>query len=147
MEIILLTARVILAFVFGVAGVAKLKDREGSRRALTSFGVPQPFVVSLGWALPIGELVAALALLSPLTAWWGAVSALALLLSFTAAITRSLMRGQSPDCRCFGQLHAAPVTRTYGYSSSSTSVAAGAAPVASPPSSYAVTYYRYDYHH
>src|SRR5689334_16406782 len=111
MGITLLTSRILLALVFGVAGVAKLNDRAGTRLALTSFGVSERLVMPLGWMLPIIELVAALALLPSLTAWWGAVLALALLLTFTAAITRSLMRGQSPDCRCFGQLHAAPVTR------------------------------------
>jgi peroxiredoxin/multisubunit Na+/H+ antiporter MnhC subunit len=101
-----------LTLVFGVAGIAKLNDRAGTRRALTSFGVTERLVMPLGWALPIIELITALALLPTLTAWWGATLALALLLVFTVAIARSLMRGQSPDCRCFGQLHAAPVTRT-----------------------------------
>jgi peroxiredoxin/uncharacterized membrane protein YphA (DoxX/SURF4 family) len=112
MGIVLLTARLILAVVFGVAGLAKFNDRHGSRRALTSFGVPQQFATPLAWALPISEVAVALALLPRFTAWWGVVFALALLLVFTVAITRSLMHGQSPDCRCFGQLHAAPVTRT-----------------------------------
>lgn len=33
MDIVLLTARVLLALVFGVAGVAKLADRAGSQQA------------------------------------------------------------------------------------------------------------------
>src|SRR5438105_2859126 len=37
---ILLMARLLLAAVFGVAGVAKLVDREGSRQSARAFGVP-----------------------------------------------------------------------------------------------------------
>ena len=112
MGIALLTARLFLAIIFGTAGVAKLNDRDGTRRALVNFGVSERLAMPLAWALPIAEIIAAMALLPRLAAWWGAISALALLLVFTAAITRSLLRGQSPDCRCFGQLHATPVTRT-----------------------------------
>ena len=40
LDTFLLIARVVLAAVFGVAGVAKLADRTGSRSSLTQFGVP-----------------------------------------------------------------------------------------------------------
>lgn len=111
MEIALLAARLVLALIFSVAGIAKAADLRGSRRALVSFGVPERLAVPLAWVLPVIEIVAALALLPRLTAWWGATACLTLLLIFTAGITRSLVRGQSPDCRCFGQLHSTPVGR------------------------------------
>ena len=41
MAIVILFARLLLAAVFVVAGVAKLADREGSRRAVADFGVPE----------------------------------------------------------------------------------------------------------
>ncbi|MGE0132777.1 MAG: MauE/DoxX family redox-associated membrane protein [Blastocatellales bacterium] len=110
MDIVLLIARLIPAFIFGVAGIAKLADREGSRSALISFGVPGSLAAPLGSLLPIAEIVVALALLSPTTAWFGAVAALALLVTFLIGIGVNLARGNSPDCHCFGQLHSEPVS-------------------------------------
>lgn len=108
MDEALLGARLVLAVVFAVAGTAKLFDRAG-RESLTSFGLPQQLAAPLGWALPVAELFVAVALVPRATAWWGGLGALGFLLVFTAVIARSLVRGERPDCRCFGQLHAAPV--------------------------------------
>ncbi len=110
MEIVLLAARFILAIVFGLSGVSKLADREGSRRALTSFGVPESLAAPFAWLLPIAEIIVALALLPLTTAWFGGIGALVLLLAFLAGIGVNLARGNSPDCHCFGQLHSEPVS-------------------------------------
>jgi thiol-disulfide isomerase/thioredoxin len=95
--------------VFALAAVAKLADRGGLRRTLTAFGVPAGPAGPLAVALPVAELLVAVALLPAGTAWWGAVGALALLLVFTAAIAVNLARGRRPACNCFGQLGAAPI--------------------------------------
>jgi methylamine dehydrogenase accessory protein MauD len=108
MDAILLGARLILALVFAVAGIAKLIDLAGSRRAIVEFGVPAALAGPLGILLPLAELAVAAALLPTTTAWWGAVGALVLLLLFAAAIGTNLARGRKPDCHCFGQLHSAP---------------------------------------
>lgn len=108
MAIVLLAARVILALVFVVAGVAKLADQPGSRRALGEFGVPALLAGPLGLILPLVELAVALALLVAATAWVGAIAALALLLLFAVGIGVSLARGRRPACHCFGQLSAGP---------------------------------------
>ena len=108
MEIVLLLARLLLASVFVVAGVAKLVDREGSRRAIADFGVPAPLTTPLGLLLPLAELVVAAALIPASTAWWGSAGALALLLLFVAGIGANLARGRKPECRCFGQWHSEP---------------------------------------
>jgi methylamine dehydrogenase accessory protein MauD len=108
MDAILLGARLVLALVFAVAGVAKLMDLAGSRRAIVEFGVPAALARPLGVLLPLAELAIAAALLPTMTAWWGAVGALVLLLVFAAAIGANLARGRKPDCHCFGQLHSAP---------------------------------------
>jgi peroxiredoxin len=63
----------------------------------------------MGWALPVAELLVAAALVPRGSAWWAGFGAFGLLIVFMAAITRSLVRGERPDCRCFGQLRAAPV--------------------------------------
>lgn len=105
----LLCARLVLAGVFAVAGTAKLLDLTGGRKALVGFGLPPQLAAPIGWALPVAELLVATALVPQDSAWWGGLGALGLLLAFTAVIARSLVRGERPDCRCFGQLHAAPV--------------------------------------
>jgi uncharacterized membrane protein YphA (DoxX/SURF4 family) len=108
MDSFLLVARLLLALVFAIAGVAKLADRSGSRQAIIDFGLPASIAGSLGVLLPLAELAVAIALISASTALWGAVGALALLLLFIVGISVNLARGRKPDCRCFGQLHSAP---------------------------------------
>jgi peroxiredoxin len=105
----LLLARLLLSLVFAIAGVAKLADREGSRRAIVDFGAPSALAAPLGLLLPLAELAIAATLLPASTAWWGAMGALALLSVFVVGITYNLARGRKPECHCFGQLHSAPV--------------------------------------
>jgi thiol-disulfide isomerase/thioredoxin/uncharacterized membrane protein YphA (DoxX/SURF4 family) len=109
MNVILLIARLVLAGVFGVAGVAKLADPAGSRRSMADFGVPGVLAWPLGLLLPLAELVCAVALFPVSSAWWGASGILALLLLFIVGISVSLVRGRRPDCHCFGQVHSAPI--------------------------------------
>src|SRR5918992_6280688 len=86
MDGVVLLGRLVLAAVFVVAGLAKLADRAGSRQALRDFGVPAVLVTPLGTLLPLAELAVAGALIPTLSAWWGALGALALLL-FVAGIS------------------------------------------------------------
>jgi peroxiredoxin/uncharacterized membrane protein YphA (DoxX/SURF4 family) len=108
MDTMLLLARLFLAGVFLVAGIAKLADLRGSQQAMRDFGVPPRLAAPLGTILPLAEIGVALALLARATAWWAALAALALLLAFVAAIGANMARGKQPDCHCFGQLHSAP---------------------------------------
>src|SRR5262249_26870683 len=110
MEIVLLIARLSLAFVFGLAGATKATDLAGTRKAALSFGVPEKLAVPVGTCLPFVEMLLALALLPTNTAWIGAVGALGLLGVFAAAIAVNLAKGEAPDCNCFGQLHSKPVS-------------------------------------
>lgn len=107
MSSLLLGARLVLALLFAVAGIAKLCDLAGSRGALVEFGVPPALAKPVGTLLPFVELAAGLALLPTPTARFGALVALALLTSFALAIGAALFRGQEPECHCFGQLHSA----------------------------------------
>ncbi|MDQ3461034.1 MAG: redoxin domain-containing protein [Deinococcota bacterium] len=109
---IALIARIVLAGVFALSGLAKLIDRKGSRQALRDFGVPGVLAAPLGVLLPLAELALAALLLPGATAWWGALGALGLLAAFTAVIAVNLLRGYRPDCRCFGRLSAGPIGRT-----------------------------------
>ena len=109
MDLVLLAARLILAAVFVVAGLAKLADLPGSRLAMIGFGVPARLATIFGTLLPFAELATAILLIPLATAWWGGLASLALLLVFIAGIGVTMARGQAPDCHCFGQLRPEPV--------------------------------------
>lgn len=105
---ILLASRLIVGLVLLVASLGKLADRQGSRDAVVAFGVPKALSGAVAGLLPLAELAAAVLLLVTATARIGAAVSLGLFALFTAGIARSLLRGESPDCHCFGQLHSAP---------------------------------------
>ena len=111
MDILLLVARLLLAGTLLIAGVAKLRDKEGTRDTLLAFGAPASLALPLAAAIPLAELVAAGLLLASPTATWGAAMALGFLTLFTMAIVSNLRAGRKPDCRCFGQLSSAPISR------------------------------------
>ena len=94
MELFLLAARLLLAGVFGVAGIAKVADVEGSRRAIAGFGIPEKLAAPLGLGLPVAEILIAVALIPLNTAWAGAITALAVLLTFSVGIAVNLARGR-----------------------------------------------------
>jgi uncharacterized membrane protein YphA (DoxX/SURF4 family)/peroxiredoxin len=108
---LVLALRLVLAVVFGTAGIAKLLDLEGSRQALADFRVPRRWLRAGAIVLPALELATAVALVPKGSARWGAVAAAVLLLAFIGGIARALARGEEPDCHCFGQIHSAPAGR------------------------------------
>ena len=108
MEVAFVVARLLLAAVFAVAGVAKLADLPGSRAAVAGFGIPEWAARVLGTLLPFAELSVAGLLLFSSTAATGALGALCLLILFAIGISVSMARGAAPDCHCFGQLHSEP---------------------------------------
>lgn len=105
---VLLAGRLVLAGVFALAALGKLFDLTGARRAAREFGVPRPLVSTFALALPLCELAIAVALVPVASAWLAAVLAAVLLLGFVAAIARAMVRGERPDCHCFGQIHSSP---------------------------------------
>jgi thiol-disulfide isomerase/thioredoxin/uncharacterized membrane protein YphA (DoxX/SURF4 family) len=108
MDAALLIARLVLAAVVTLAGVAKLSDLKGSRKTIIEFGLPAVLASPLALLLPLAELGVGAALIPASSAWWGALGALGLLLLFEVGISINLARGRKPDCHCFGQLHSAP---------------------------------------
>jgi peroxiredoxin len=108
MDAALLIARMLLAAVFILAGVAKLSDFKGSRQAIIDFGLPDLLASPLALLLPLAELAVAAALIPASTALLGAAGSLALLLLFILGIGANLARGRKPECHCFGQLHSSP---------------------------------------
>jgi peroxiredoxin/uncharacterized membrane protein YphA (DoxX/SURF4 family) len=112
MNDVLVIARLGLAAVFIIAGVAKLADRPGTRQALADFDVPARLIDPFVLLLPLAELATAIALVFPITARWGAAGSVVLLGLFVVGLTRALRRGEAPDCHCFGQLHSKPASWT-----------------------------------
>ena len=109
MDALLLIFRLFLFGVLAVAGVGKLLDREGSERAVAAFGMPEPFVRTFAFLIPIAELIFAFCLLFTTYSWLGAVGALLLLVAFIGGMLIQMIKGEAPDCHCFGQIHSEPV--------------------------------------
>jgi uncharacterized membrane protein YphA (DoxX/SURF4 family) len=104
MDVVFIVLRLVLASVFALAGVMKLRDLERTQADFAALGLPAWIIPTVSFRLPIVELaVAGMLLIEPL-AGVGAVCALGLLGLFTAAITANLVRGRRPTCACFGAL-------------------------------------------
>lgn len=108
MEIVLLIIRLILFGVFAVAGISKLLDPEGAKKAMREFGMPEEFAPFFAVALPFAEIVFGVCFLFPKMSWVGAIGALILLLTFIGGMVWQISQGRAPDCHCFGQIHSAP---------------------------------------
>ena len=108
MDTVTLVAALTLAGIFGLAGITKLRDLQGTRTAVRAFGGPVAIVPVVALVLPLVELAVAMSLLVPMARVMGTVGALGLLVLFSVVIAVNLARGKKPECHCFGQLHSAP---------------------------------------
>lgn len=120
--------RLLLAAVFAVAAVAKLADREGSRRTVRDFGGPAWLAIGL----PVAELAIAAALVPAAMAHVAALAAAGLLLVFAAAVANARVRGRQPGCGCLGRLYSKPAG--WGTVARNVLLAGGALMIASQPS-------------
>lgn len=109
MDEFLLLIRLILAAIFAVAGVGKFLDLDGSETAIKNFGVPENLAKPFSVLLPLGEMLIAVLLIPATTAWFGALGAFLLLLTFIGGMLYQMKLGNAPDCHCFGQIHSEPV--------------------------------------
>jgi uncharacterized membrane protein YphA (DoxX/SURF4 family) len=98
----LLIGRLGLACVLAYAGIAKLRDRAGTRGTLVRFGAPGSVAPAAALALPLLELAVAVALVPATTARAAGVVAAVLLTLFTAVIARAVIAGDRAPCNCFG---------------------------------------------
>lgn len=108
MNVVAFVARALLVIVFALAATGKLVDRDGARRALSGFRVPQALIQPVSWLLPGTELAVAVLLLVQPVARGAAVAAAALLALFMCGIGAAMRRGEAPDCNCFGQIGSKP---------------------------------------
>src|SRR6476469_8905079 len=109
MGIVLVLIRVILFAVFALAGIGKLLDLEGARKAVRDFGVPEGLTSVFAYGLPAVEIGLALCFLFVEASWIGAVGAILLLAAFIGGMAWQIRKGNAPDCHCFGQIHSEPV--------------------------------------
>lgn len=108
---ILLVARLLLAVVFAAAGAAKLGRRTETESTLAAFGVAPLRRRPIALALPVVELVVAVALLPAASAPYAGVAAVLLLAIFSFEVARVLATGEQVDCNCFGSLGVDRITR------------------------------------
>jgi len=98
--------QVLLGGVFAVSAGSKLYSRTAfagftaATARLTGTRAPRPRQLAV--AVVAGEIAVVLALIVPALVLWGFAACVGLLAVFTAAIVRSLRRGQRAPCRCFG---------------------------------------------
>lgn len=100
----------LLVGVLVLAGLSKLRNASATAQTLVDFGVPQPVARQAAPLLPWLELALAALLLVPGLAWPAALVTTALLAIFTLAVSVALVRGHRPNCNCFGQVRARPIT-------------------------------------
>jgi uncharacterized membrane protein YphA (DoxX/SURF4 family) len=95
--------RLVLAGVWGAAGIIKLLEPDGAREAIIAWRIfPAGWVGFLGWALPGLEVVLAALLLVGLFTRWSSVASALLMGAFIVGIVSVWVRGYSIDCGCFG---------------------------------------------
>lgn len=106
MEAVGRAAAVILAVVFALAAIAKLRRRPATTASFWDLRLPAP--ATLAVAVPMVEaLVAALLVAQPRV---GAALALALLAGFSMVLVRAVAAGAEVPCACFGSTAQRPVS-------------------------------------
>jgi len=102
-----LVASFLLGFVFLVSGASKIAAGPAWPEQARGLGAPS-FVVPV---LPWFEIVLGAVLVMQVVPVLAAVTALVVLVLFTALIARRLAQGQHPPCACFGTLSTKPLGR------------------------------------
>jgi hypothetical protein len=108
MEYVLVGCRSLIALVFVVSAVSKLRSRRAYAEFVSATGrlSPRPVAAAtarrLAAATVVAELATVVLVLVPATVPAGFGAAAALLLAFTGTILLALRRGVRAPCRCFG---------------------------------------------
>jgi len=103
LDLIGLLARLGLAAVFLISGVAKAANPRETRVAVRAYDLlPDSMVGAVAGVLPYLEIAIGLLLLLGMVVRWTAVASAALLLVFIGGVISAAARGLSIDCGCFG---------------------------------------------
>ena len=95
----------IVGAVFVFAAVAKFFMGSNWLLQARDLGVPRAIMVFVPWA----EFIVGLALLGRVVPLLTYSAAVLLLVAFTALIVSKLLRGQHPQCACFGRRSSKPI--------------------------------------
>ncbi|MGI9596173.1 MAG: MauE/DoxX family redox-associated membrane protein, partial [Acidimicrobiales bacterium] len=106
LEVVAVVAALLLAAIFVVAAVAKLRDRPTTVVDFGSLGLPKPELWAT--AVPLIELATAAVLV--VRPGWGGVAAFGLLAAFTANLAMIVKSGRVATCACFGGSSTRPVS-------------------------------------
>jgi len=99
-------AALLLAAVFGWAGLAKLRTRHTTARTFRAFGLAHPDALAVG--VPVVEVALAVGLVvAPAEA---TLAALAVLAGFSTILVRAMRAGVDVGCGCFGTARRQPVS-------------------------------------
>ncbi len=98
-----LVCRGLLGGVFGVAGVAKLRERTTFRRRIAVSRALRRWAAVITWAVPTIELAIAIGLLVSPTARTAGAAAAMLLVAFLVYLTFDASATEADGCFCFGQ--------------------------------------------
>ena len=99
-------AALLLAAVFGWAGLAKLRTRDQTARTFRAFGLAAPDALAVG--VPVTEVGLAVGLV--VVPGWAALGALAVLAGFSTVLVRAMRAGVDVGCGCFGTAKREPVS-------------------------------------
>ncbi len=100
-----LILRIVLGIFLSLSGLAKIMDLASFGKAVNSFGLfPSTWVVLVTIVIPYLELVLGLMLLLNFYAKPAYVTALTMLIVFTALSAYKYFTGDISDCGCFGKL-------------------------------------------
>jgi uncharacterized membrane protein YphA (DoxX/SURF4 family) len=105
MTVAALVASILVGLMFVLAGASKLALGPAWPQQARGFGAP-------AWVAPVVpwfELALGATLVVQVAQPWPAVGAIAIMLLFTALITRHLLAGRRPECACFGAWSAKPI--------------------------------------
>lgn len=105
-ELVYAASRAVIAGTFLVSGATKLVTQESFMSTLDSLGLPNTWRAkrTVATALPIGELMLAGVLIVGIWLPIGSLIAMLALLGFTALAAWAAHRQISSDCHCFGPL-------------------------------------------
>ena len=100
---IVLAARLLIGVLFVLAGLGKLRDRAGFRRAVDRYELlPGSLVSPFAAALPWVEVAVGIALAAGFATPLAAGMVTVMLLGFAVAAAVNLLRGRDIDCGCAG---------------------------------------------
>ena len=95
--------RIIVAFVFIIAGIEKISDPSGFSTSIENYSLFPIFTINIiAVILPWIELIAGILLLFGVMVKENSAIISVLLILFTIAISISLTRGLNIECGCFG---------------------------------------------